>query len=434
VALFCGCLLLASIAQAARTHYNASVEGGERAVDLVGMVTAGAQLDVVGGDAELEGRTNAIALVKSLWMHTQVLLCLEDNMEVSADNLADVLADFFQRNKEERKQKLQETVKQIWEVEFNQATRKVLKEPRIASIKNKILGFLKLGGNNQPQLPQKEPPGEKLRLAKQKSLLQSEYRFDYDAVKRQCMLNYEARFERTAEMAGKELSDGCQGGCSKWSAFVDNQCRETSATFFTSFCPEGTRCGCDFELNEMLGMAVSATLVSASAVTAVGRNLSMLAVPGGMGAGVLAAFLSSKEPEGCSCLPSPCAWDKERGACTPAPASGAKNPYQAILPYVGTKCLAKPAGDDSSKARECEKLQPCAPGDGVRIGQKDADTFNCQHNWEKDAVLLFPPLRERMAFYRKIFPPEPEFAVNEGMRDRFNSLATDLGYGSSFVK
>eukprot|EP00406_Dinophysis_acuminata_P046946 CAMPEP_0179306956 /NCGR_PEP_ID=MMETSP0797-20121207/50397_1 /TAXON_ID=47934 /ORGANISM="Dinophysis acuminata, Strain DAEP01" /LENGTH=288 /DNA_ID=CAMNT_0021016633 /DNA_START=27 /DNA_END=893 /DNA_ORIENTATION=- len=276
----------------------------------------------------------------------------------------------------------------------------------------------------------KEGDVEEKHMSGLKSTLAARYHFDYDTIKRNCVLDLELRVNRTKDMVEDELSSGCAGGCSKRSLVSSGQCRETSET---SFCPEGTRCGCSFRRNEALGAvvgAMAAATYAGAAALAAGPEAG-LAIPGKVEVGMLTAVLAGGRAEGCRCLPAPCKWSAARGACAPAPAAegASRNPHQALLPYVGMKCVASPpsawrAAVDMEPA--CEAAQPCMPQDAGKRGRVGRGTFNCKYAEFKPtlgsklllgvagghpplkaaltpAATLFPPLNERMASYSALY-------------------------------
>jgi len=293
------------------------------------------------------------------------------------------------------KQLTQDLVQLVWAIELNQSARQMMKDPLFSSVRG---GLFKVFAS--------EVGGDEALLEESKLTLKTQHNFDYDAVKRKCMADVEALLNRTEDMMEEELSGACTGGCSKLSRFSKKECHEATEA---KVCPEGTECGCHFQIHENLGALVSgvtglgymgATEVLGAVTLGTGLNA--------VGVGVLAAALAATHAKGCRCLPSPCAWDRERGACAPAPAAGARNPFQAVLPYVGTKCVARPPADwrnHFSSDPACVEAQPCALADSKKMGQLGQDTFNCKYmDAPGKSATLFPPLAERLATYERLFP------------------------------
>lgn len=340
---------------------------------------ADVQLDVRTFEDDYLPYDEAAASAKMIWTHLNLAGCLIPDKESSHD-----------------------LAQKVWELELNHTVQKALKNSLFSSISNKVLSLFTTKSKNKEKLHE----AEEQMMMEWKHTLKVEYDFDYDTIKQTCILDLEPQFNRTLEMAEQEFSGGCSGGCSKKSIVSSGECRETLET---KFCPEGTQCGCNFETSKILGPVVGVvTSAIYTGVSVLIAGPAGVAVPGKVAVGMFAMAIAGSKATGCRCLPSDCSWNKDREACVPTSAKGAKNPFQAVLPYVGMKCIAKTKDWRAKFGRTyvspgCKDAMPCAPEDFNKMGQIGTDTFNCKYLGEaSNASTLFPPLEERVAEYKKL--------------------------------
>mmetsp|Transcript_95377 Transcript_95377/g.269949 ORF Transcript_95377/g.269949 Transcript_95377/m.269949 type:complete len:450 (+) Transcript_95377:44-1393(+) len=385
-AVLCG-LLLAAV-------HAARVQRAEGDADATGAEGAGANLaaDASGG-AEVPFN-EGVELAMRLGVQAQVGPCLEAKVQRPGFR---GLFDFSTQR--------QDIVRALWVAELNRTTRTVSRHSLFASIQQKLLELLgaEEGGPVQPT-PEEEARQRKY-LKDLKVALKAKHDVDYDALKQECDRIVGRRFNNTARMVEQELSSGCQGKCTI-AHIIDSQCQESAPP--KNFCPEGTRCGCQYQPGRKLIETVASLAVGVySAVKGVGGVASLdptaaLALP----VGYLATVVANSRVYGCRCLPSPCAWHKRTKVCQPATAPGARNKYQDVMPYVGLKCVAREHApsdwrNDPDFNPGCHEAQPCSLADARKIGRIGFDTFNCQYTGGVGGTVLFPPLRQRIESYNQ---------------------------------
>eukprot|EP00928_Gymnodinium_smaydae_P027637 TRINITY_DN21305_c0_g1_i1.p1 TRINITY_DN21305_c0_g1~~TRINITY_DN21305_c0_g1_i1.p1 ORF type:complete len:411 (+),score=72.56 TRINITY_DN21305_c0_g1_i1:70-1302(+) len=303
-------------------------------------------------------------------------------------------------------------VTRIWELELKHVVLASVKESMLSLVASDLRARLSSEAARHREMQR----AERAELVATKDILEKEYGFLYDVKKTAC--EEDARASLDARMAAQdaELSSPCSGRCSKLSIAGSSragECREAAAQ--GTPCPEGTACACRFESRPKLAAVVfpvAYALSSAALAYLLPKGIGFF-VPGPMEVSALVSFLVAGKAAGCRCLPSPCTWVKGRGACAPQAVPGARNAFQAVLPYVGQVCAPSAAAGFSvqsvaarvsgaTAAPQCE-LRPCLAADGVHVGQVGNATFNCP-GYMANATWALPPLADRLAEYAELFP------------------------------
>jgi len=392
------CLLTAALVPTAARRQSPEVVALDSPVDKHPAAPAGSVAELAErSEAEMEDAARDAAKVsRRLWLHAAVRECLcgqerDDGAKPSRPSL----------------------VQRVWDLE--------LKHVVLAGARKKsLLGFISKEVatrlSSEKALQEEILAAERKELVGLKQILEDDWGFAYDAKKEACGVEAAPQYEATFEAMSAELSEGCSGTCSKLSAAGKGECREQMGRF----CPEGTRCSCSFERQEGLAAVVFPLVYLVSWGTLALLVPGGAVMPGPFELSTVASFLIASKVQGCGCVPAPCAWDEAREACAPGPHAGARNPFQAALPYLGQSCAPRALGLAARLGLAppgCE-LRPCLPQDAGALGQVGNATFNCQLASQGGAGAPFPSLQERLSRYSDEFPEHLKDFMLKGSKAR----------------